>query len=320
MSKIAKTAILAGGILVALYFLCTYTVFKKNSNYNIPFSLEKKAKILNQIFDDIYPNTTEERLARLNSFKLNHERILKTLNPRKFCYVIPSQNGYGNKLISVVTAFLVALVTDSAVIINMASIGQYIQEPLYKCFQENSSINNELSYLYDPQSVYDMPVSFTNVSYKVKKDLTQLYLNIPKGYDRYRFAGYGLALYYEIACNRQYFNTFLFYGLVKPSTIENALAVLDSPEFNKSTDQAINTMYSIGFEVAHNILENFWQPMPSIQREVKEFVSKYFNGHFVIGMQFRFEFLFWSDVELFFQCAKSLYAVSKEKRKKTMKW
>jgi hypothetical protein len=269
-----------------------------------------------------YPKTEEERQARIDWFKLNHEQIVRTPEKRvKFCYVVPSENGYGNKLISVVNAFAVALLTNSAVIINMTEIHLYIREPLHQCFQESRLVNNELSYLYEPSSVYMMPVVTTKVAYQAKKNLSQVYLSIPGGHDRYAFKGGGLSLYYELACNRNYFSTFLFYGLVKPGTIERARAVLDSPEFNKtSTDEMVNTMYRVGFELAHGILQVFWQPVISIQREVDDFVDRYFKGNFVIGMQFRNEFLHRKDIELFFQCAKSIHASSRMYGRKPVKW
>jgi hypothetical protein len=318
MAKITKTVILSA-ILAVL--LLSYVLLRKQiGDDKLSYKANKIDKTRDYYFGDIFPKTTEEKFNRITSFKLNHEKIVRTLQPKQFCYVVPTENGYGNKLISVVNAFVVALLTSSAVIINMTEIERHIQEPLYKCFQESSAINNELSYLFSPERVYMMPMA-TKISYNPKKNLSQLYLDIPGGYDRYAFKGKGLSLYLELACNREYFNTFLFYGLVRPDTIENALTVLDSPDVYKNSDEMVNKMYRVGFELAHSILNIFWQPVPTIQQEVDEFVTKYFEGNFVIGMQFRFEFMDWNDTELFFQCARTIYGSFQHgKVKKAMKW
>jgi hypothetical protein len=266
----------------------------------------------------MYPRTEEERLARIARFKANHERIVR--NPgtppgNKFVYVVPSINGYGNKLIAVVDAFAIALLTNSAVIIDMAEIDRYISEPMYMCLvreKNSSTANNELSYLYEPNRTYMMPAK-TKVSLKRVKNLRDMYLNIPD-HDRIALPGLGVSLYYELACNRKYFDTFVYYGLVRPDTVHSALAVLDSLSSNETTmssttkDEDIDVLYRTGYELAHSILTTFWTPVAGIQEQVDAFVAAHFRGYFVIGLQLRYFFIWWNDTETFVQCAERIEA------------
>jgi hypothetical protein len=268
-----------------------------------------------------YPKSKQERLERIGAFKSNHERIVRSLEPKKFAYVIPDTGGYGNKLTQVISALTVALITDSALIINITEINKYIHVPLYDCFQTSQWTNNELNYLYDPNGTFLMP-KWTTVSWSPQKNLKDLFLNIPTDkHNRFVFDGM-CSLYFEIACNKNYFDKFLYYGLVSIKTIENALLVLDSSSYNNinSSEHNLNVLYQVGFELANSIMDLFWQPANFIQKQVDIYMKENFKGNFVIGMQIRFEFLSWNDTRLFFECAKYVEIVAGITTRKPIKW
>jgi hypothetical protein len=84
--------------------------------------------------------------------------------------------GYGNKMYSLISGFTVALVTNSALIVNWAEIGKYIQEPLYKCFQPKTNLKSELDYGNPKQlaNVFKFPY-MSQVSFRHPKNLSRLY-------------------------------------------------------------------------------------------------------------------------------------------------
>ena len=69
----------------------------------------------------------------------------------------------------------VALVTNSALVVNWTGIDKYIQEPLEKSFQTKTiDLNDELNYLNPNKETYEFPY-LTSVSYKQHKDILNLW-------------------------------------------------------------------------------------------------------------------------------------------------
>jgi hypothetical protein len=296
---------------------------------------ETTAQTIQNSSISFYPRSKAEQLDRLNVFKANHEHIVRNLKPRKFAYVIPDTGGYGNKLIQVINAFTVALLTDSAVIINISYIGEYVEEPLYKTFQTTNIVTsiNDLNYLHDPNTTHWLP-KWTQVAWQETKIIKNMYTSLPEGYERFVFDGM-CSLYFELACcNRTYFRKFLHYGLVRPETVDKAIAVLDTRQrlsnaSNQDRDaeeenRQIDVLYRTGFEVANSIMNIFWRPASVLQLEVDKFAKEHFNGFRVIGMQFRVRdsfFSTWNDTAAFFECAELIETIwSSLPGSKPVKW
>ena len=268
----------------------------------------------------IYPNRNEQ-IERINAFKENHRKIVKTLSPIRFAYVMPDTGGYGNKIIQIINAFTVALVTSSAVILNITEINKYIQEPLYNCFITNKNVKNHLNYLYDKNTTYVFPKNTPN-SWKYEKNLSNLFTEIPKTFTRFVFDGM-FSMYFELACNKNYFEKFLYYGLVKPETIIQSLEALEILNSAQKTPRAyshlINVLFRTGFELAHNIMNIFWHPKTELQKQIDKFVEENLKDFYVIGIQIRTEFLkVMKDRIVFFECATELEKLNA--KNKTVKW
>lgn len=240
---------------------------------------------------------------RIKQFVRNHDKIIRTLEPARFVYVIPTTTGYGNKMVQVINAFMVAMLTDSAVVINMTRVPNYFLDPLPGSFRIHKSAKNETNYLFEPENTYRMPIG-TNLTWSPKKSLNSVYTTFPANHTRLVFDGMG-AIFYELGCNPIYYAKLMYYGLVKNETVEKALLAL---KMEKSMNEAtrIDYLFRVGFEVGYNILRLFWHPNGRMQSSIDTFYEENLKEYFVIGLQFRFEFIDRSDIKTFFKCAKQI--------------
>lgn len=253
-----------------------------------------------------------EEASPIEEFKENHRKIITSLKPAKFVYVVPPYAGYGNQLIQIINAFVVALITDSAVVLNnMTHLSHFVEEPLFNCFQTNQASSNELSYLYQYNQTYLVPASTEN-TLKPNKNVSSLMLDLPTNYSRFVIQS-ALSVYFEIASNRNYYEKFLRYRLVKLETIQKARKmwnIIDQLEIKNlplgMNDIAIDVLYQTGFELAHNIIKHFWKPKKFILKKAAKFEAKHFKGFFVIGVQIRTEFLDLEDLSMFIKCAHKI--------------
>ena len=188
----------------------------------------------------------QQQATFVQQFKENHARIVRTLAPPKsFVYVVESGNGgYGNKINSLCSGFLVAVVTRSAFIVNLADIDKYIEEPMEKCFSNFSAQHNELNSNYAENETFIYPENTFN-SFNANKNLENLYLEaVPTGYTRFVFSSI-VQLIHELACNRSYFETYLNYGIVAKETVQKAIEILDQKQL-RTNKNSIDALYKIG--------------------------------------------------------------------------
>jgi hypothetical protein len=75
---------------------------------------------------------------------------------------------------SLLSGFVVALVTNSAIIVNWTEIDRYIQEPVEKCFQTGTNLDNELNYLNPKYKPYSFPYLTAN-SFNEHKQLASIW-------------------------------------------------------------------------------------------------------------------------------------------------
>jgi hypothetical protein len=207
-----------------------------------------------------------------------------------------------------------ALVTNSAFIVNWEDIHKHIQEPLPNCFLNSSQIDNRLGYLFKMNDFEVFPY-LTDNSFNTNKNLSQ--------YWQYEFDGAQLLVFenigptfYDLACDTRFYSVFREYRLVSDDTLQRAFAIMNSTNIETNA-QTLDTVYRVGFELAHNILKIFWRPKTVIIDKVQNIFGNYFKDKFVIGMQMRFKYLERKDVSVFFECAKR---IESKVRNKTVKW
>jgi hypothetical protein len=166
--------------------------------------------------------------------------------------------------------------------------------------------------------VYKFPFEVHN-SFRTDKNASTLYQNMPLDYDLYRVVGYG-PVFFELLTNPSHYDKLVKGGFVSKQTIENArLAIANE----KNNSVKIEKLYQIGFEFGAFVLRNVWVPNSELQTKINDFVRQNFNGHYVIGIQVRFEYMFgYVDVDRLMKCASRLEArySAKQFTGKKVKW
>lgn len=197
--------------------------------------------------------------------------------------------GYGNRVYSFLNAIVMAVVSNSTLLFRWRHLDQYIQIKNLPNVVLNSP-NYDLKQIWEkagkPQHClidYETPNAW-----QARKNIDSFHLNITKSNkpcDKHKIT-IASAMFFELASNPVYFEAFRANGLVRESTLNQARSVMANKTNYSDT---INKLFSVGFELAHNILYNSW--IPSFQSEVDEFFKQNFRGYFVIGIQIRFFYL-----------------------------
>jgi hypothetical protein len=123
--------------------------------------------------------------------------------------------------------------------------------------------------------------------------------------------------FYDLGCDTQFYQIFRDYGLASKGTLKKAFAIMNSTQILTTSD-TLNTVYRVGFEIAHNILRLFWKPTSLVTNQVDFIYEKYFKNNYVIGMQLRYEYLNWIDTFAFIRCARRIQGAAKTKM--PVKW
>ena len=194
---------------------------------------EPSANSLNFVYSNSHlrPNSSHDKLAEyfyLNDLMANQtdataRRIVFNGNFRDGL-------GYGNLLYSFISAFLVALLTDSQFVLRQKNIRLQISPPL-NIFD---TVVNERAGL-DSSSLVSVKFYLNTFyfrggkqSWLIDKNLNYLMDKsvVPMGYLRY-FYDYVDPLFMEICTNRAYFDKLVDFGLVSAETVRSAVNVLN---------------------------------------------------------------------------------------------
>jgi hypothetical protein len=223
----------------------------------------------------------------LFKFKLIHDNIMNGSLTLKLSINGYTKGGYANKLYSMLTSLVIALLTDSAFIIRWQHIDSFIKEPFYKSFydfgHEKSEFNAEYfkKNMYRPKALSAWALS-RNMSILIE---TKVPLNMKRilydDYDPY---------FFEICSNPIYFKKLLNYGLVGHKTVLKAIDVTKNMS-NFSEEDKQNFILRVPFEVGGNLLNKIWIPKDHILNKINYFVNNLFNGYFMIGIQLRYFYI-----------------------------
>ena len=241
--------------------------------------------------------TTTTPVATIYNNKVNSNDSLARIQQRMLDGELPVRaavntlwkNGYSNRLYSMLTTLCVSLFTESAFFVaNWTEIGAYIEEPFAGTFRfyelprfvelmtssaaanrQEISVNNKQRWVVRKQLDYF-------VTYEI--NMTRPLYVVP-WVDAYFFA---------MCANPARYARLNELGLVARSTTERALAALNASQLDESAK--LERVLRVGFEAGGNMLNKYWLPNHKLRTFIAHYKAKYFDTHYVIGVQFRFEF------------------------------
>ena len=133
-----------------------------------------------------------------------------------------SPGGYANKLYSVISSLVVALLTDSAVIIRWEYINELIEEPVDSAFATFDS-ENDFNACYMNETIKWITARQSWEKNKTLNTFIDTY--IPTKRRRFLYKSYD-PYFFEICSNPIYYEKLKYYQLVSAETINNALTKL----------------------------------------------------------------------------------------------
>ncbi|CAF0954740.1 unnamed protein product [Brachionus calyciflorus] len=244
-----------------------------------------------------------------------HESIInKNENETKrITFCVTCGAGYGNKVYTLISSLVIAILTDTAFIIEWPQAQKYFNPSLYKSLSKNYHIN-QLNYAHSTNLIIE---AMSKNDWEYEKKISELInKNLPFGHDRYQY-GDCRALFFTLCANSNYFKKFLDYDLVNADIIEKANEALQVNN-NLTESEKIDRLYSVGFEVGSNLMNKVWLLETNFKNYINKFYDENFKNFYVIGMQFRFEYIDDKDVFKFIDCANYLVELNSVSR--SVKW
>lgn len=208
---------------------------------------------------------------------------------RKFFKIVSCRDirpGYANKIYNVLSALIIAILTDSSFYLIWPEIEQFVQPPLCDVFHQ-------------PKLIKPIKISvITSNSWGFRKNITGL-INKKLPNVSHSIFNSNKAYFFYLTSNPIFYPKLLGYKLVKRKTIESAKTALSQMSKN------VEPFLTIGFEVGHRLIQKFWKLNANFNRIIEDFYNKKFRGFFIIGIQIRTQFLKRNDSDLksFINCA-----------------
>jgi hypothetical protein len=232
---------------------------------NVTSSLKERNQVLDRLKKEF------ELSERMAEFSYNQFLMLNgSKRPFRLTIEGPTSGGYGNKLYSLITSFLIAILSERAIIIRWDHIENFIQEPVYLAFKhfDYETIqrldNSSSKVVYTPKALYP---------YKKFKDMDVLAKTKLPTEPAIVMYGLNEAYFFDICSNPIYFDKLLDYGLVGNETLARARDVTSNMSAF-SNEQKMDRILMVGFEVGGNILKNFWNPKANLASEFIYFFTE----------------------------------------------
>lgn len=210
-----------------------------------------------------------------------HNRIVSNKTSSKIRVVFysdPKNGGYGNKLYSLITAFLIALVTESALLIDWPEIEKHIKEPFTMSFHRFKD-STPLDFNQKHPSIYTINTKSVNSWNFNKKVISEPIENL-EDFSRY-FVSDIIPYFFDLCQNRKYADKLVRYGYVRNSVIYRGFDLLNDQDLLES--QKTDLMLLIGFEFAGNFLNKHWIPNNDLSKKINRIIKTDFKNSFVIG-------------------------------------
>ncbi len=262
-------------ILILITFILYHELIIKSTNLNYI-----------QSFINYLPNLNENDKL-LTEYKQIHENIINNKTKLKISFNESPAAGYANRLYSMLSSLVVALVTDSAIVIKWDRIDEFIEEPFEKMFDRFDKQQNELNMRYKKENLVALHSSNQWIKHKDMNSLIKT--KVPENSNRFYYNSID-GLFFEIWCNPIYYEKFYHYGLVNRQTIDNAFKITKNMTLN-SNQVNQNIIMQVSFEVGGNLLNKMWTPKPLIKNKINNYLNKSFKDNFVIGIQLRYHYI-----------------------------
>ena len=269
----------------------------------------------------------KEKERNLNAFRAIQQRIIDGQLPVRVSFNCLAMNGYGNRVYSVLSSLVLAILTDRALIVSRwPIIKKFIYEPVPECFNDYRHIRSEFNINHRKKSIVGLPLY--SGTFKVAKDVDELVqTKLPPDHVKRVQMCNPDALFFAMCANPQTYEKLYNYGLVSRSTIDQAYPMADkksSSAASASPHQRLESVLRVGFEAAGNLLYHYWRPKPSLRRDINHYVDAHFKGHFVIGIQLRSIYMRGGvqAADMFVECAKAIEANRSvaERATRPVKW
>ena len=239
---------------------------------------------INSITSLMYPNFKQNEIETDKFFEFYriHEQMIKeNSSSKKISFNGYTAGGYGNKLYSFLSSLIIALITDSQIVLRWKDIDKYVNPPIniFDSVPEDEDLNEAE---FKSKSYY----FGTKQSWNLNKNVGELMkTSVPNGYLRYFYSSIN-PFFMEICTNPEFFEKFQHYNLVSNETVNSALKTISNT--NSTEKEKQEKLFRVGFEVGGNLLNKVWIPNTNITQEIANYVEKEFKNHYVIGLQLRY--------------------------------
>ena len=261
-------------------------------------SVEKTFDAAKSLVAKIPSSLAKER--DLSAFVATHEAIMDGLVPPRLSINFLEQNGYGNRMYSVITSFVIAVLSERALIVKWENIRPYIREPFKMSFHTFDG-PNEFNIDFKPDEVILFPKCDGN--WEIKKNLKELIKTRLPPMKAQRVAYVEIEGQFMWICSNPAFYEKLYeFGLVSRPTIDKASGLLNST--TAKNGEKIDAVLRVGFEVGSTFMNKYWTPYENVTSQVNYYYDKFFKDYYVIGLQIRVQFLEGVDfIKVFTDCA-----------------
>lgn len=258
---------------------------------------------------------------KLNEYVSFFNSSLNSISNRrkKVIFCDPRFGGYGNRLYTFLSCFVLGILTDSLVILTAWEESQeFIDFPFNPFYSAKSS--SSLDPEFEKHKIFT--IFHAPYAWDIKKDLdSTINFNIPKNRARFKYGEYE-ALFMVLCANPNHYERLVYYNLVEHETVQRSIETMKNS--SASLVEKNHNLFMIGFEVGANLLNKIVIPKPKIQAIIKDYVRREFVNRYIIGMQLR---TFYLDVDRdslrFINCALQIeneYLSANRNNAKPVKW
>ena len=224
------------------------------------------------------------------------------LNPPRIVLNTLDSNGYGNRLYSMLSTWVAALLSDAAFFVrDWPWIHMYIEEPAAFAFRINETRLGQMAW-YQNEMRQIMPAQN---DWSVEKNIDLMVVYELPGMDaQHPVAFYDsiVANFFALCANPRHYEKLYEYGLVERETIE-AAALRAHNRTHYSREQRQAAVFAVGYQTAHTLLNKHWLAKADLRRRIELAHEQHFRDAFVIGVQVRQDFFENDDMQVMMECA-----------------